>query len=43
MNAGRMLGDLLEVDAGALKAGDRLVLDPGDALQVGARVAVAGK
>ena len=43
VNAGRMLGDLLEVDAGALKAGDRLVLDPGDALQVGARVAVAGK
>jgi multidrug efflux pump subunit AcrA (membrane-fusion protein) len=40
---GRTLGDLLEVEAGALKTGERLVLDPGAKLQAGARVAVAGK
>jgi multidrug efflux pump subunit AcrA (membrane-fusion protein) len=43
VNAGRTLGDLLEVDGGALKSGDRLVLAPGDELKAGARVAVAGK
>jgi len=43
VSAGRTLGDLLEVSGGALKAGERLVLDPADELQAGARVAVAGK
>jgi multidrug efflux pump subunit AcrA (membrane-fusion protein) len=43
VSAGRTLGDLLEVGGGELKAGDRLVLAPGDELKAGARVAVAGK
>ena len=40
---GRTLGDALEVPGSALKPGDRLVLSPGDKLQGGARVTVAGK
>ncbi|MDZ7589830.1 MAG: efflux RND transporter periplasmic adaptor subunit [Rubrivivax sp.] len=40
---GRTLGDLLEVQGGALKSGEQLVLTPGNELQSGARVAVAGK
>jgi HlyD family secretion protein len=40
---GRTLGDALEVPGGALKPGDKLVLSPGDKLQAGARVTVAGK
>jgi multidrug efflux pump subunit AcrA (membrane-fusion protein) len=43
VSAGRTLGDLLEVGGDTLKAGERLVLDAGDALQAGARVTVAGK
>lgn len=39
---GRTLGDLLEI-TGPLKAGERLVLAPGDALSAGDRVGVAGK
>ena len=40
---GRTLGDALEIAPGALKAGDKLVLSPGDKLAGGARVTVAGK
>ena len=40
---GRTLGDLLEISAGALKAGDRLVLGPGEQLAAGSRISVAGK
>ncbi|HSQ72109.1 MAG TPA: efflux RND transporter periplasmic adaptor subunit, partial [Rubrivivax sp.] len=40
---GRTLGDALEVAGDALKAGERLVLDPDDTLAAGARVTVAGK
>jgi RND family efflux transporter MFP subunit len=40
---GRTLGDALEVPGSTLKPGDRLVLSPGDKLQGGARVTVAGK
>ena len=38
---GRTLGDVTEV-GGALKAGDRLVLSPGDKLQAGSKVALTG-
>jgi multidrug efflux pump subunit AcrA (membrane-fusion protein) len=40
---GRMLGDALEIGAGALKPGDRLVLGPDERLAGGSHVAVAGK
>lgn len=40
---GRTLGDALEVTAGALKPGDRLVLAPPPELAAGTRVTVAGK
>lgn len=40
---GRMLGDVLEVAGGALRAGDRLVLSPDARLAAGAKVTVAGK
>ena len=40
---GRTLGDALEIAGGALKAGDKLVLSPGEKLASGARVTVAGK
>ena len=40
---GRTLGDALEIAGGALKAGDKLVLSPGEKLAAGARVTVAGK
>lgn len=42
VTVGRTLGDLVEV-RGALKAGDRLVLDPPAALKAGQAVSVAGK
>ncbi|MBZ8140394.1 efflux transporter periplasmic adaptor subunit [Rubrivivax gelatinosus] len=38
---GRTLGDLLEIAPGALKAGERVVLAPTDALSDGTRVTVA--
>ena len=41
--AGRKLGDLQEVTGGTLKAGERLVLNPGDTLAAGAKVTVTGK
>ncbi len=40
---GRTLGDALEITGADLKAGDRLVLSPADALVQGSRVTVAGK
>jgi RND family efflux transporter MFP subunit len=40
---GRTLGDVVEVPGGALKAGERLVLAPGDKLAAGTKVTVAGK
>ena len=40
---GRTLGDSLEIAPGALKAGDKLVLSPGEKLGAGSRVTVAGK
>jgi len=43
VDPGRTLGDLLEVEGGGLQAGERLVLAPGDDLQAGTRVTVAGK
>jgi RND family efflux transporter MFP subunit len=39
---GRALGDAIEITGGALQAGERLVLNPGDKLAGGARVTVAG-
>lgn len=40
---GRTLGDVVEVAAGALQRGDRIVLSPGDKLATGAAVTVASK
>ncbi|WP_374568289.1 efflux RND transporter periplasmic adaptor subunit [Ideonella sp.] len=40
---GRTLGDVVEIAAGALQRGDRVVLSPGDKLAAGAAVAVASK
>ncbi|WP_088283683.1 efflux RND transporter periplasmic adaptor subunit [Ideonella sp. A 288] len=40
---GRRIGDLQELTSSALKSGDRLVLNPGDTLQAGAKVSVATK
>jgi len=40
---GRTLGDALEISAGSLKTGDRLVLDPGDKLAAGDRITVMDK
>jgi len=43
VETGRTLGDLVEVRGGALKGGDRLVLNPGDRLAAGSKVVAAGK
>lgn len=40
---GRTLGDVVEVSAGTLQRGDRVVLSPGSKLAAGAAVAVASK
>ncbi len=40
---GRTLGDALEITAGALKPGEKLVLGPDAKLAAGAKVSVAGK
>jgi HlyD family secretion protein len=40
---GRTLGDAVEITGNTLKPGDKLVLNPGDKLQAGAKVTVAGK
>ena len=40
---GRKIGDSVELQAAALKSGDKLVLSPGEKLQSGDKVAVAGK
>ena len=40
---GRKLGDSVELQGAALKSGDKLVLSPGEKLQGGDKVAVAGK
>lgn len=40
---GRKIGDSVELQSAALKSGDKLVLSPGDGLQPGDKVAVAGK
>ena len=41
VTTGRKLGELVEV--GGLKAGDRVVLDPGERIRDGAAVSVAKK
>jgi RND family efflux transporter MFP subunit len=41
VTTGRSLGDLVEIKTGELKAGDRLVQSPAEALKAGSRVAVA--
>ena len=43
VTAGRNLGDSLEITGAALKAGERLVLSPGEKLVAGSKVTVAGK
>ena len=43
VSVGRTLGDALEITSAGLKASDKLVLSPGDKLQAGAKVSVAGK
>ncbi len=40
---GRKIGDSVELQGAALKSGDKLVLSPGEKLQSGDKVAVAGK
>lgn len=40
---GRTLGDALEITGAALKAGDKLVLSPGDQLRSGDKVSLSGK
>jgi multidrug efflux pump subunit AcrA (membrane-fusion protein) len=39
---GRTLGDLVEINASTLQAGDRLVLEPSPQLATGAKVALSG-
>jgi RND family efflux transporter MFP subunit len=43
VTAGGKIGDLTEIAEGALKAGDKVVLRPGDGLRDGARVVVSAK
>jgi HlyD family secretion protein len=40
---GRTLGDVVEITAGGLQRGERIVLSPGDKLQAGTAVSVAAK
>jgi multidrug efflux pump subunit AcrA (membrane-fusion protein) len=43
VSPGRTLGDTLEITGASLKAGDKLVLSPGDKLRSGDKVTVSGK
>lgn len=43
VSTGRTLGDAVEVTAGSLQRGERLVLNPGDQQKAGAAVSVVGK
>ena len=43
VTTGRKIGDLQELTGGTLKAGERLVLSPGDKLAAGAKVTVSAK
>jgi HlyD family secretion protein len=43
LTLGRKIGDLQEITGSMLKSGDRVVLNPGEALKAGAKVTVTSK